>query len=97
MKEITDYDLDVMNVFEDFPKDDINCFIYLRSSKKDKEKTDNFCKTSGNEIMLFNAIHAFMSQSDGTKCIVYNAILNYFNEHPEEIKDFIKKASKLLK
>lgn len=91
MKELTDYDLDVMNALSDFPIDSENAFVYIRAGKE-----GGFVETKGEDFRIMQSIYSVILSNDQIRDEVFNAVLNYmklnadiddmFFEHIEDIK-----------
>lgn len=90
-KELVDYDLDMLNVMKDFPKDNENCYVYMRGNKEGKESYVKFC---GEETNIGYMIMAMMGNEPQARTVIANAFLNYMSvdkEFCKQIKDIVKK------
>ena len=88
------FDLDVANALKDFPKDDMNGFIYLRAYGP-LEEIETTQMTSISSHQLSALIFIQMSENEGFAESILNSCLNYFRENKDKKKVF-KKILKML-
>ena len=79
MKNKNDYDLDFINLFKDFPNDENNAFIFIRSNKTD----GIFITAKGSVNNLSDSLLSSMIKSEGFSEIVLNSVINYLDKKGE--------------
>jgi len=89
-KDLADYDLDVFNALKGFPKDETNCFFYMRGNNEGEESHSQIQGTHEN---LGQMLIAAMKSSEDVKNLITNAFINYLLED----KNLCKKVKGILK
>lgn len=91
--ELVDYDLDVKNLFNDFPDTDKDAFLYVRVNLTDEQHHEikSTIQLQGQRRMIKYIIGTFLmecgkNELDATGAL--NGILAFFYAHREQIPKF---------
>lgn len=98
-KELTDYDLDVMNSLKDFPESPNDGVIYLRGGTDkitNKTKTP-FVWVKGSANSHVASLIPILFSVPFLRNVILQAVLNYLNSDQVAAKDFVSnvKTSKI--
>lgn len=93
---LTDLDLDVKNLTNDFPEDETNSFLYLRGHRADEGAT-TYTMWCGDKNNLSIAILGLMERDEDMIEVVMNAAINHLAKREKGMKNIRKNLRKLLK
>lgn len=90
MKNIEDFDLDVINVLSDFPTNEEDSFIYIRGKiNREKEKiSPGFVHTRATNETIATMLYSFIKMDETAKHAVFNAVISCLKEDTEEERIF---------
>ena len=90
MEKLENYDLDVMNVLKDFPKNNEDSFLFIRGEID--PKNDKYCRTfihtRGTNKTLTAAFYSIVKNKEIMKEAAYNAVLNCLLEGTKEEREY---------
>jgi len=90
-EDLTNLDLDIKKLTDNFPKNDTDAFLYIRG-KSGSGKIESFALGSGETNILSTLLFGLMSEEgtgDAMAKAVLNAALHYLLEYPENKEEFL--------
>lgn len=87
-KQRNKFDLDLINLLKDFPKNEQNSFLYITLITEDFSIKHTLKHIKADEDTMTALIFTLI-QIPEIKAPVLNAFLNYFKANKEEIQDFV--------
>lgn len=97
MKNLTDFDLDVMNALKEFPVNEVDGFIFIRGVLESGHIRPGFIHSKSSSDMFSAMIYSLMSLSEDHKRATFNAVLNLLKQSkPAEREEFIEMVKQLI-
>ena len=88
MKQITDYDLDVISILKTFPDNKTDGCIYLRGSlDKNNDNGKGFIFTKTTPECFTVMIYSLLNQEKDMKWCIFNAVLSNLNNGSKKERD----------
>ena len=84
---LTDFDLDVMNVMKDFPSNESDTFMYARGDISGSE-VPGFFHARGSAQCMSHMIISMMESGALMRYSVLDAVLNYLSNNEDEKNKF---------
>lgn len=90
MKKIEDFDLDVMNVLNDFPKNEEDSFLFIRGKIDTKKEKiyPGFVHTRATNETVATMLYSFIKMDENAKRAVFNAVISCLKKGTEEERIF---------
>lgn len=85
---LKDLDLDVLNLLQDFPKDQNNAVLYVRIQCQKNGIIDTFLTARSNAENITQMILSLIENKEEIKLSVFDAVLAYLWNHREDIETF---------
>lgn len=83
-----DLDLDVLNLLQNFPKDEKNAVLYVRIQCQKNDVIDTFMTARSNAENISQIILSLIENKEEMKLSVFDAVLAYLCDHREDIETF---------
>lgn len=96
MENLTDYDLDVMNLLKDFPQNDKNAFIYIRGESTDEGVT-GFTSIKANKFLFGSMILNIMTKIDWTYDVIIAVVINILLKDKSRMGSFLDTLKSKMK
>ena len=97
-EEVTNFDLAVIEALKGFPENENDAYIYISGKAIPDEGAVNVRHTniSGNVYALAFLIMGSIHNDETLRAIIMDAVLNYFNEEPQEIQQFVEHLKTII-